>query len=242
MPSPRTPSYLLRHGVAAVTILALVTVASTPLGAAQAATAPSVVPPPASFHASVTWAGVDVQSFSQSTAALTASFRTPTPVHFAWNTTGGPRGAPYLFNVSTARMQLLYLGVILTTQDVQETNPQAASNGSFNMDWNPGLLGWLIEGEFEMQASLLAPNGTTMWNENFYIHEEAAYGVLAVLPGVLVLIALFELYAVAVSGREALSQRARLQRASQGTSPISARSGMDHDDREENSDGPGGAA
>ena len=42
--------------------------------------------------------------------------------------------------------------------------------------------------------SVIAPNGTTMSNQDFYVRGNAPLGILAVIPIVLLLIAVYEIY------------------------------------------------
>jgi hypothetical protein len=157
----------------------------------------------AGFHAAVTWGGTDVASASSLSSALVTTFSHTIDVRFTWQSLGlggGVVGAPYTIN--DARLQMFYFGLALATRDVEITNPQPATNGSFDMQWDPGILQWVLEGTFGLTASLLAPNGTTMWTENFFIHAAAPYSLAAAIPLLLILIGAYEVYSILVSGRQ----------------------------------------
>jgi len=162
--------------------------------------------PPGAITATVTWNGVDVSSASSNSAALSTNFGSTIDVHYTWSSKGGlGASAPPLYNISTARLQMFYLGFALDTRDVVDSNPLAASNGSFDMSWDPGFLRYVVEGAFGLTASLIAPNGSTMWSENFFIHANAPFSVLALLPILLLVIAAYEVYLLLVSGRQNLA-------------------------------------
>lgn len=152
--------------------------------------------------ATVKWDGTSIASATSASAALITSFTHTIDVNYAWVALDGITG-PNLYNISTARLQFFYFGAALDTRDVIDSSAVAATNGSFDMQWQPGVFQYLFEGTFGLTASLIAPNGTTMWSQAFYIHSQAPASILAVLPIVLVLIAIYEAYGLAVSGRQA---------------------------------------
>jgi hypothetical protein len=145
----------------------------------------------------VTWNGADVAKANDFASAMTISFNSPVDVRYYWNSAGHP------VTVGTARLQMFYFGVALSTRDVVENNPVATTTGTIDMAWDPGILQYVLEGTYLVTASLIAPNGTTLWSENLWVHESAPYSVLAVIPGILILIGLYELYVVATSGKYA---------------------------------------
>ncbi|MHB8352240.1 MAG: hypothetical protein ACYDFT_06110 [Thermoplasmata archaeon] len=153
------------------------------------------------LSAHVTWDGTDVGSYATPTAALSTSFSSTIDVHYTWGASAGPSGAPGLFTISDARLQLFYFGVALSTRDVIESNPVAAPSGVIDMAWSGGYLEWATAGTYRLTASLLAPNGTQMWAESFYIHVAAPYSILAALPLLLILVAAYEIYSLLTAGR-----------------------------------------
>ncbi|MCI4360178.1 MAG: hypothetical protein L3J91_00580, partial [Thermoplasmata archaeon] len=158
---------------------------------------------PSGLSATVTWNGKDVASASTIPSALSTGFTSTIDVHYTWSSSAvGPlRVSSY--TIGTARLQMFYFGFPLGTRDVVDTNPVPATNGSFDMAWDPGVLQWVLAGSYAMTASLIAPNGTTEWSESFFIHVTATAGIGAALPIILIVIGLWELYSLARSGREA---------------------------------------
>ncbi|MGI0151469.1 MAG: hypothetical protein ACREC5_06000, partial [Thermoplasmata archaeon] len=168
-------------------------------GGPTAAVAPAV----SSVAAEVTWNGANVASFGTPSAAVATSFASTIDVRYSWSATPGPLGLPGLFNVSDARLQMFYFGVALGTRDVLEANPHAAASGVIDMKWDASVLQYLVEGTYELTASLLAPNGTTLWSESFYLHASAPYFVLALVPLLMILLAIYEAYGLLTSGSQA---------------------------------------
>ena len=127
----------------------------------------------------------------------------------------GPKVNAY--NISDARLQMFYFGFPLATRDVVDSNPQLANNGSFDMSWDPGVLQWVLAGIYGVTTSLLAPNGSTMWSDAFFVHVTAPGGVGAILPILLLLIGAYELFELArASGGQSASP------PKQPTAPASA--------------------
>lgn len=160
-------------------------------------------PPPAqgAIGASVTWNSLDVASHTSRAGAVSTTFAGLADVKFTWKSVGAIPSRLPAFNISTARLQLIYFGLPLTTRDEVNSSPVADTGGTFGMQWDPGILRYLTEGSFAMVASLIAPNGTTMWSEQFYIRATAPFAVAAILPLLLILIVIWELYALATVGR-----------------------------------------
>lgn len=195
-------------GLAIVLVLALLvalpmTGARAAGGGAGATHRLSMVEPldAAGVAGAVTWNGASVASSSSISSALTTNFGSSINLVYTWRSASGA-GAP--FNISDARLQMFYFGFALATRDVINSNPRADLGGTFNMSWDPGVLQWVLAGTYGVTASLLAPNGTTMWSEAFFVRVTAPGGVGAVLPILLILIALYEVYSLARSGRQAV--------------------------------------
>ncbi|MCI4336791.1 MAG: hypothetical protein L3K17_06305 [Thermoplasmata archaeon] len=164
----------------------------------------SLIPPAGGLGATVTWDGTNINSGATSSSALTTSFSTPIDVHYVWANAGGtPSALAPSYTINDARLQFFYFGVALDTRDIVQSNAVPATNGTFDMLWDPGVFRYLFEGTFGLTASLLAPNGTAMWSQSFFIHAAAPFSLLAVLPIVLLLIVLYEGYGLARSGRQA---------------------------------------
>lgn len=185
----------------AIVVAILVAGSITPFASARTAVPGQSSSGQSTLSAQVTWDGTDVGSYASPSAALSSSFASNIDIHYAWRATAGPSSAPGLFNISDARLQIFYFGVALVTRDVLDANPQAAASGAFDMGWGGSYLEWVTAGIYRLTASLLAPNGTQMWAESFYIHVAAPYVLLAALPLVLIVIGAYETYALLTSGR-----------------------------------------
>lgn len=151
--------------------------------------------PPGPVHAFVTWDGTNVSTATSDSSARSVNLASTITLRYIWSSAG-------LHTISDARLQMFYFGFALSTRDVLDENPQPANNGSFTMTWQAGTIAYLLEGTFRLTASLLDPAGNTMWSEDFFIHANAPFSLLAAIPIVLVLIAVYEVYGLLTSGRE----------------------------------------
>jgi len=147
----------------------------------------------------VTWNNVDVSSASSSSSAMSIDLTSSASLVFYWNVTPGTLHPP---TISDARLQMFYLGFAVATRDQVLTAPVPGS-GSIPLSWTPISVSYLLEGLYRLTASFVAPNGTTIYSENFWVRGTAPYGVFAVLPIVLLIIVLYEVYGLARSGRYA---------------------------------------
>ena len=200
---------MLAAGCVALLLLALVP------GGAQAALTPG---PPApisisncsSAHASngiravVTWNGNDTCAAGTASSALSIDFGETVHVAFFWIAPAGHQLDP-----NDARLAMNYLGFAVATRDVGPVHPGPAPNGSFAQDWSTGSLEYILAGLYSITASLFAGNGSTLWSNTFYVHVNAPYSVLALLPVLLIVIVVYELYEVGRSGRHAGLARPR---------------------------------
>ena len=146
----------------------------------------------------VTWNTVDVSSASSSSSALAIDLTSSASLVYYWNVSHGATPP----TISDARLQMFYLGFAVATRDQVLTSP-APGSGSIPLSWTPISVSYLLEGLYRLTASFIAPNGTTMYSENFWVRGTAAYGLLAVLPIVLLIIVIYEVYGLARSGRYA---------------------------------------
>ena len=110
-----------------------------------------------------------------------------------------PLGGP---NVTTARMQAIYFGAVISTDQVS-THTNLSGTGSGTMNWTLGTFTYLLAGLYLLTASLVDSNGTTVWSESFYMQASAPYHVGSGLIIFLIVLALVELYSIATVGRSA---------------------------------------
>ena len=192
--------------VAALSVATALLLIVPALSMAGASPAPSVTPYAAGcagtpvsngISANVLWNGVNVCSYSSASSSLSVDFSQSADIRYFWNATAGS-AVP----LNDARLQMFYFGFSLATRDEVASSPETGT-GSFDLSWTPGVLTYVLEGLYGLTASLVAPNGSVLWSENFFVTATAPYSILAVLPIVLVLIAIYEVYALAVSGRQA---------------------------------------
>lgn len=158
------------------------------------------------LQVAVTWNGVNIDTATSPSSAIATDFATPTVLHFHWasRSPGAPGNAPLpLYTISDARFQYFLFGLPVETRDEVASNATAASSGSFNMSYDPGVYRYLAEGLFAATATLLTPNGSALWSQDFFFRASAPYSVLAVLPILLLLILAYEVYQLATVGRAA---------------------------------------
>jgi hypothetical protein len=213
-PFGRRPARSVR-GWATIALLALVLlmlVAPTVSVTASSLGPVATVVPSAStgaISANVLWNHQDASKYDSASSAATIAFNAAVDVHFFWNSTSGPAGAPALITISDARLQIFYFGFSLVTRDVFETPPTPALSGGYDMSWSTGALQYILEGTYRLVASLLTPNGTTEWSQTFWVIEAAPFYILALLPIVLLALGIWEIYSIATVGRQAALGRTR---------------------------------
>ena len=164
----------------------------------------------------VTWNGVDASSASSASSALSIDLSQTANLVYYYNVIRAGANV----TISDARLQMYYLGFAVSTRDQILTNP-VPGTGHIPLSWTPVTVAYLLEGVYRLTASFLAPNGTTMWSENFYVRGTAPLGFVALLPIVLLIIVVYEVYELLRSGRHAV-----LGRKPSGAPPPSAPSGQ----------------
>jgi len=197
MPQSRSRRAATVVAVALVVVVVFGALSTVPLSArAQPTSARPHVAATSVFTGSVTWNGVDVSTASTVSSAFAIDFSAAAHLVYYWNST-----TPATIN--DARLQMFYFGFAVATRDVYVSNPSTNQTGLVHLDWTPLSIGYVLEGVYLLTASILASNGTTMWSENFYVKGNALYGILAVIPIVLILLLIYEVYALVRSGRYA---------------------------------------
>ena len=162
--------------------------------AASSSPRSSAVQPAAGVFGDVTWNGVDISTLGTISSALTIDFSQSANLYYNWSNVPAP-------GINDARLQMFYFGFAVATRDVSLSAP--LQTGHVPLNWTPLSIGSVLEGVYRLTASVIAPNGTTMWSEDFYVRGNAPLGILAVIPIVLLLIAVYEIYALVRSGRYA---------------------------------------
>jgi len=188
----RSPRVGLATAVFALLVLGLLL--SVPVPTRATSVVPAAASQPTAY--AVTWNSADVTTASSASSALSIDLTQSANLLYNWST-----GSPVTIN--DARLQMYYLGFAVSTRDQIVSNPVAQSSGSIPLSWTPVSVSDLLEGVYRLTASFLAPNGTTMFSENFYVRGTAQLGILALLPIVLLILVVYEVYALVRSGRYA---------------------------------------
>jgi hypothetical protein len=210
----------------AVTVVALLVL---PAGAFAAGASRPAVPAACSgttasygVSGTVLWNGVDICTATTASSALGVNFADSANLTYTWSWPG--TGS---HNLTDARLQMFYFGFALATRDVPPIGSGQGSTGSFDMNWDPGALTYVFAGLYGLTASILDSNGTTVWSENFFVKATAPYSILAALPILLLILGIYELYAVARSGSQAAiaTKRKTPPAAPPPTTPATAEEG-----------------
>jgi len=185
----------LSAGIVVFAIAALLM--GIPVPARAATSSPAAASPFSSAPYTVTWNGVDVSTATSPSSAISIDLSNTANLLYSWSL--GTATA----NVSDARLQMFYFGYAVSTRDEVRTAPTTSSSGSIPLNWAPVSVSYLLAGVYRLTASFIAPNGTTLWSENFYVRGTAPLGFVALIPIVLLLILVYEVYALVRSGRYA---------------------------------------
>lgn len=192
----------LRLSLSAGLLVGIVAILLTSLPVPASATPVLAAPQPEAGTTAyvVTWNGQDVSTATGVSSAISLNLAQTATVIYSWSGSA-------LVNISDARLQMFYFGFAVSTRDQVLTNPLARTHGNISLSWAPLSVDYLLEGVYRLTASFLAPNGTTMWSENFYLRGTAPLGFVALIPIVLLLILIYEVYALVRSGRYAVLGR-----------------------------------
>ena len=189
--------------------LAVVALLVVPVGALAVPARQSVVTVSPEANASgliatVTWNGANIATANSSSSAFSLAPGGQAQVVYTWSQ---PVLSVSPWLVDDARLQIFYLGIAVGTRDIYLTT--GGSSGTVDMsNWTYGPLQYLLEGTFLLTASLLAKNGTAAWSESFWVNITAPFYLLAAMPIILLLIAIYEIYALCVSGKNARPPKA----------------------------------
>ena len=162
------------------------------LVAIPSASASAVAPGPLPIHVapgislkgeSARWDGKNLSTASTASHAFTLGVNQRSLVVFTYDV---PLGGP---NVTTARMQAIYFGAVISTDQVS-THTNLSGTGSGTMNWTLGTFTYLLAGLYLLTASLVDSNGTTVWSESFYMQASAPYHVGSRLIIFLIVLAL----------------------------------------------------
>jgi hypothetical protein len=166
---------------------------------AEPAVTPALTPDQGSvITASVTWNGVNVDSYPTVSSAASWSFDNLAYVTFNW--LGAPIGSG---GVSQAFLVILFLGFPAYTK--QQVQSVALPVGSINMTYNLQQFKWYLQGVYELHAYLENPAGNSLFSENFYVRVTQPYDFVVATVGLL-LLTIAELYLIATVGPRAMDK------------------------------------
>ncbi|MFI5038270.1 MAG: hypothetical protein ACHP93_07300 [Solirubrobacterales bacterium] len=169
----------------------------------------------AQVQATVTWNGQNISHASSAGSGFDLGYGTNIDIRFYWSAPATSAPVP----VETARLQMFFMGLGIATRDVRQDHPAGATNGTIDLAWSgAGILAYLIEGTYQVTASLLDGNSTSLWSENFYVKMTAPGEIFALVPIVLLVLGVYELVSLARSGRREAS-REKPPKPGQGASP-----------------------
>jgi hypothetical protein len=194
-------------------VLAPIGALAAPNGGSTVAAAGQPAQSPSGLTATATWNGVNIGTANTSSAAFRVAFGASVTIIYTWSQ---PVTDLAPWSINDARLQIFYFGFALGTRDIVTTVGQASATLTMG-NWSTGALQYVLEGTYRLTASLLATNGTTAWSQSFWVDISAPFYILAVLPLVLVLIAIYEIYALCVSGKFAMTGKGA--KAGTGGSP-----------------------
>lgn len=150
------------------------------------------------MSANVTWNGENIGRAASASNAFSFGSSTAVDMRFDWSVPSGLLPSP----VATARVQMFFMGFGIATRDVTQGHLPNATSGVIDLYWNgTGLLADLIEGNYQVTASLLDKAGSSLWSENFFVSLVAPYHVLAASPIILLIVAIYEIVVLATARR-----------------------------------------
>jgi len=195
------------RGSLAVLVLVILAIALVVVAPLSSLAAPSggatrtvsATPSAGGLVAKATWNGVNILTANTSSSAFQISFNGAVTINYTWSS---PVGAAAGYSINDARLQIFYFGFALATRDITRTVGESSGNLVMG-NWSTGPLQYILEGTYLLIASLLDTNGTTAWSQSFWVDSSAPFYILAALPLVLILLAVFEVYALCCSGRHA---------------------------------------
>ncbi|MGA8303346.1 MAG: hypothetical protein WA547_04195 [Thermoplasmata archaeon] len=152
--------------------------------------------------ANASWNGVNITTATSPSSAFHISFNGAVNIYYSWRQPGS--ASPW--SINDARLQIFYFGFALATRDI--TQSVGGTSGNLTMgNWNTGALEYILEGSYLLKASLIATNGTTAWSQSFWVNVAAPFSILAALPIILILIAIYEVYELLTSGKRAVPKK-----------------------------------
>jgi hypothetical protein len=193
-----------------VVLAAVAVLVALPTASATSVNSPKAVPAASLLSANATWEGKNISQANTQGSAFSISANQQIYVNFSYVV---PVGGP---NVTVARIQAFYFGAVISTDQVSTVTrfvpglaPDVAigGRGSGVMNWSLGTFTYLLAGLYQLTASLVDSNGSTVWSENFFIDAKAVDRVASGLIIFLLVLGAVELWAIATVGRSVRKAR-----------------------------------
>lgn len=198
-----------RLGVLGAALIALVLVALPPMTVGSAAIRPlSGTPGPTgapNFAVAASWYGKNPLPATTVASAFSISLVDPSTITLDWFQRVGP---PPLFPVpvTAVAVHLYYFGFLLYGARTN-LNPGAIS-GEANITLTPAPLGYLTAGVYSAKLELDGSNSSVLWSASFFVRATPVFVIGAVIPILLLIIAVLEMYGVASAARRGRRRRA----------------------------------
>jgi hypothetical protein len=155
-------------------------------------------------NGSVLFNGVNPSGATTISKAIATSWTSKFSLNYSWTSRGGKFGNPV--SIAQGIMQVIYFGTALATRTQVQSPPITSANGHLNMTSSFSQYQYLFEGLIAVTVSLQASNGSTAWQESFYVHVTQPFHIVAVNV-VLIALFLYELYAIATAGKAELPEK-----------------------------------
>ena len=141
----------------------------------------------------LTLSGATIAGHTTDGTALSTSLSSPWTAVFQWTTAPGTAAL-----VTKGEIEILFFGAPIGTSTEQLSGATPMSSGTITLSSDFTSYHWLIAGTYEM-SGLLYSNSTLLWQSNFYVTIQATDHI-TVINIALILIALYEIYQIAMLG------------------------------------------
>lgn len=192
---------LLAAAVATGPLLAGGVAVARPTAAGANPIAPGQEAAGSGLAVTVTWNGVAIDRAAGPGSAFTIGAGESATVRFNFTEAlGGPA-------VANASLDLLFLGVVLSTESIAAS--AVGPVGVAEMNWSFGDLIYLTEGVYEVDAKLVNATGSVLFLEPFYVDARAPYLVGSAILSMVIVLGIVEALWVRSVVRYRRSRRGR---------------------------------
>jgi hypothetical protein len=188
----------LRLSVGAALLVALTILGAMPVSGASTYTGssrPSNLTSANGLSGSLSFSGFATTGAGTPSSALTVG---PGSVSASFHWDQSARSQGHLA-IAQAQIEALVFGFSAFTRVQVLTPPTSNVTGWVNMSSDFSIVRYLAEGLYQVVGTLTAQDGSTIWQESFYVHVVSSYHFV-VINILLVLIAVYEVYNIAKLG------------------------------------------